>query len=83
MTGMNLASVNSKYCPDIENELSKIAIDEIKEDMEEILEKFYELNDFENNKIIIKTVAVKIAENLSESRKTTEFFIFYSTLSIL
>lgn len=43
--GMNLSSANSTYCSDIKNELSKIAIDEIQEDMEEILNKFYELNE--------------------------------------
>ena len=42
---MNLSSSNSEYCTNIENELSKIAINNIEEDMEEILNKFYELND--------------------------------------
>ena len=45
ITGMNLSSSNSEYCTNIENELSKIAINNIEEDMEEILNKFYELND--------------------------------------
>lgn len=43
--GMNKASIRSKYCEDVEKELSKIAIEEVAEDMEEILKKFYELND--------------------------------------
>ena len=44
ITGMNLSSSNSEYCTNIENELSKIAINNIEEDMEDILNKFYELN---------------------------------------
>ena len=42
--GMTLSSSNSEYCANIENELSKIAISNIAEDMEDILNKFYELN---------------------------------------
>lgn len=44
-SGMIMSSIHSKYCEDVEKELSKIAIQEIEEDMEEILKKFYELND--------------------------------------
>ena len=43
--GMNLASLNSKYCPNVEEELGKIAIEEVKEDMEEILKHFNMLNE--------------------------------------
>jgi hypothetical protein len=42
--GMNLASLKSKYCENVEEELSKIAIDEIGADMEEIVKYFNELN---------------------------------------
>lgn len=44
-SGMIMSSIHSKYCEDVEKELSKIAIQEIEGDMEEILKKFYELND--------------------------------------
>ena len=42
---MNIASVHSKYCEDVEKELSKIAIDEVEKDIEEILNRFFDLND--------------------------------------
>ena len=42
ISGMNLASIHSEYCEDVEKELSKVAIEE---DMEEILNKFYQLNE--------------------------------------
>lgn len=45
ITGMNLASIHSKYCADVEKELSKIAIKELEEDMEDILKRFDELNE--------------------------------------
>ena len=45
INGMNLASVHSKYCADVEKELSKVAIQEVEEDMGEILDKFYQLNE--------------------------------------
>ncbi len=44
LTGMNLSSIKSKYCDDVEGELAKIAINDVAEDMEEILERFNELN---------------------------------------
>ena len=44
LTGMNLSSINSSYCEDVEEELAKIAIEAVQEDMEEILERFNELN---------------------------------------
>jgi hypothetical protein len=44
LNGMNIASINSKYCPNIEEELAKVAIKETEEDMDEILERFEELN---------------------------------------
>ena len=45
ISGMILSSLNSKYCEDVEKELSKIAMQEVEEDMEEILTKFCELNE--------------------------------------
>ena len=42
--GMNIASLKSKYCENVEEELNKIAIDEVGEDMEEILTYFNSLN---------------------------------------
>ena len=42
--GMNIASLNSDYCEDVEEELAKIAIEEFTEDMEEILKHFDNLN---------------------------------------
>ncbi len=45
ITGMNKSSLTSKYCENVEKELSKIAIQDIAEDMEEILTKFCELNE--------------------------------------
>lgn len=43
-TGMNLASLKSEYCPNPNEELGKIAIDEIEDDMEDILKHFDTLN---------------------------------------
>ena len=42
--GMNIASLTSKYCSNIDEELGKIAIEEVEEDMEEILKHFNMLN---------------------------------------
>ena len=42
--GMNLASLKSTYCPNPKEELGKIAIEELEEDMDEILKHFNELN---------------------------------------
>ena len=42
--GMNIASLKSEYCENVEEELNKIAIDEVGEDMEEILTYFNNLN---------------------------------------
>ncbi len=43
--GMNLASLSSEYCPNPKEELGKIAIEEVEEDMEDILKHFNTLND--------------------------------------
>ena len=44
-TGMNIASLASEYCPNPKEELGKIAIEEVQEDMEDILKHFNMLND--------------------------------------
>ena len=43
--GMNISSLNSKYCDNVNEELGKIAIEEVAEDMEDILKHFNMLND--------------------------------------
>ena len=43
-TGMNIASLSSQYCPNPKEELGKIAIEEVEEDMEDILKHFNMLN---------------------------------------
>ncbi len=43
--GMNIASLSSEYCQDPKEELGKIAIEEVEEDMEDILKHFNTLND--------------------------------------
>ena len=43
--GMNIASLNSTYCQNVDEELGKIAIEEVAEDMEDILRHFNMLND--------------------------------------
>ena len=42
--GMNISSLTSEYCPNPEEELGKIAIEEVAEDMDEILKHFDSLN---------------------------------------
>ena len=42
--GMNIASLKSKYCENVEEEMNKIAINEVGEDMNEVLAHFNELN---------------------------------------
>jgi len=43
--GMNIASLTSEYCPNPKEELGKIVIEEVEEDMEEILKHFHTLNE--------------------------------------
>ncbi len=45
LNGMNIASLSSQYCYNVEEELGKIAIEEVAEDMEDILKHFHTLND--------------------------------------
>ena len=42
--GMNISSLTSKYCPNIDEELDKVAVLEHDKDMEEILNHFNQLN---------------------------------------
>ena len=42
--GMNISSLESKYCTNVEEELGKIAIDGVADDMGDILEHFNNLN---------------------------------------
>ena len=42
--GMNLSSLKSEYCDNVDEELGKIAIDEVAEDMDDILKHFNDLN---------------------------------------
>ena len=42
--GMNLASLNSEYCNNVDEELSKIAIEQVAEDMDDIMKHFNNLN---------------------------------------
>ena len=45
LNGMNISSLKSKYCDNVEEELAKITVEgEMNEDMEEILKRFNELN---------------------------------------
>ena len=43
--GMNISSLSSEYCDNVEEELDKIAIDEVTEDMDDILKHFNNLNE--------------------------------------
>ncbi|MBR6033265.1 MAG: hypothetical protein IKP28_00690 [Clostridia bacterium] len=42
--GMNVASLNSTYCEDVEKELSTVAVEKNSAEMEEILKHFHEIN---------------------------------------
>ena len=46
LNGMNVSSLNSSYCPNVEEELASLAIEEDRsEDMEEILQHFSNINE--------------------------------------
>lgn len=46
LNGMNICSLNSTYCPNVEEELASLAVEEDKsEDMEEILQYFNSINE--------------------------------------
>ena len=44
LNGMNISSLTSSYCENVEEELTQIAVGEANEDVEEILKHFYKLN---------------------------------------
>ncbi len=50
--GMNLASLKSEYCENVNEELEKIAIDEVAEDMNDILKHFNILNEQLHDKML-------------------------------
>lgn len=43
--GMNISALTSEYCSNVDEELGKIAIEEVAEDMEEVLKHFNVLNE--------------------------------------
>ncbi len=46
LNGMNVSSLNSSYCPNVEEELASVALEEDRtEDMEEILQHFNNINE--------------------------------------
>ena len=44
-SGMNISVLHSEYCKNVKEELAKIAIEEIKDDMKDILNHFNDLNE--------------------------------------
>ena len=69
--GMNIASLKSVYCSNVKEELEKIAINEVSEDMNEILNHFYKLNTQLYDKKYIEK-AEKIFKNIP--MKMEEFY---------
>ena len=61
-TGMNLASLSSEYCSNPEEELGKVAMEEIVDDIDDVKEYFYKLN----NQLLDKMYKDK-AEDLFKS----------------
>lgn len=43
-SGMNLSSLTSEYCDNVEEELDQVTVGEVNPDVEEILKHFYQLN---------------------------------------
>ena len=67
--GMNIASLKSKYCKNVEEELGKIAIEQLEEDMDEIIKHFNSLNNQlldrmykEKAEVIFKCIPMKMEE---------------------
>ena len=50
--GMNLASLKSEYCANVDEELGKIAIEEVAEEMDDILKHFNMLNEQLHDKML-------------------------------
>ena len=45
LSGLNIAAVSSKYCDNVEEELSQIAVEDAGPEMKNVLQRFYEIND--------------------------------------
>ena len=63
INGLNLASLNSEYCENPEDELGNMFIQDSQYDMKEILDRFYELNSQLRDKMY-KTKASEIFKNI-------------------
>ena len=55
--GMNLASLKSEYCANVDEELEKIAIEEVAEEMDDILKHFHTLNEQLHDKMFKEKAA--------------------------
>ena len=67
--GMNIASLKSNYCDNVDEELGKIAIEKVAEDMEDILKHFNMLNEQLHDKMfkekaeeIMKCIPMKMEQ---------------------
>lgn len=63
LNGLNIASLNSEYCPNPEEELGNIFIQDGQYDMKEILDRFYDLNLQLRDKMY-RTQALEIFKNI-------------------
>ena len=66
---MNLVLEKSEYCDNIDEELEKIAIDQKQEDMEDILQEYYKLNDKLKEKLF-SSLAEDIFKNIPMKMET-------------
>ena len=90
--GMNISSLTSSYCDNVEEELSKISIDEIEEDIEDILKHFYNLNMQLKDKMysekaddIFKCIPMKMEQFYDRFAKecmTVPIFKYYDTFQM-
>ncbi len=87
--GMNLASLKSEYCANVDEELGKIAIDEVAEDMDDILKHFNTLNEQLRDKMykekaeeIFKCIPMKMElfyEKFDRECMKTPIFKYYDS----
>ncbi|MBR3324982.1 MAG: hypothetical protein IKG14_02910 [Clostridia bacterium] len=63
LSGINISSLNSDYCPNAEEELGNMSIAGSDYDIKDILDRFYELNDQIKDKMYEKT-ALDIFKNI-------------------
>ena len=54
INGINMASTNSKYCDDVESELSKIGIEQNDIDMQEVIQHYNKINESLKEKMYIE-----------------------------